>query len=183
VSEIKKRAQERRMIGALLRVPFYAVVNQIYQQVVAAGFDDLRPAHLVVFQNIDLDGSRLTELADRALMTKQSMGYLVDYLEEHGYLERVPDPHDGRARIVQLTERGWNFQRTTYEAVANLEQHWTDVLGSERMDLLIGLLMELVAKVGDEPTSDYVPRMRELSTSRTAEAAKPGANGRTEAKA
>src|SRR5687767_8632491 len=96
----RRHAADRRLIGALLRVPYLRVVTQVYAGLVAAGYDDLRPAHLTVFQHIAADtGSRLTDLADRALMTKQSMGYLVDYLEAHGYVARGPDPADGRARL------------------------------------------------------------------------------------
>jgi len=65
------------------------------------------PAHTAVFQHIEADGSRLTDLAERAQITKQSMGYLVDYLEERDYLERHADPSDRRATIICLTDRGW----------------------------------------------------------------------------
>src|SRR5687768_13459295 len=119
------------MIGALLRVPFYAVMTAIHKRLSSSGFDDLRPAHLVVFQHIDLDGTRLTELADRALMTKQSMGYLVDYLEEHGYVERTSDPTDGRARVVRLTDHGWQIQRVAFLAGKELEERWAEALGEE----------------------------------------------------
>ena len=59
-----------------------------------------------MFGNIDPEGSRLTELAERARMTKQSVGEVATDLEQRGYVERVPDPADGRAKIIRLTERG-----------------------------------------------------------------------------
>ena len=108
-----------------------------------AGFDDLRPAHTAVFQHIDANGSRLTDLADRAQITKQSMGYLVDYLEQHGYVERRPDPSDRRAALVCLTERGWDQVRTALGIIAALEQEWTDALGEPRVEQLRALLDEL----------------------------------------
>src|SRR5690348_3263383 len=88
---------ERPNLGILLRVPYQQVVDRVIAGLAEAGFDDLTPAHTAVFQHIETDGSRLTDLARRAQMTKQSMGYLVDNLERLGYLERRPDPTDRRA--------------------------------------------------------------------------------------
>ena len=59
------------------------------------GFDDVRPAHMAIFQNLGPDGARIGELAERAKLTNQSVGYLVDYLEQHGYVERRSDPATG----------------------------------------------------------------------------------------
>ncbi len=134
-----------RMIGALLRVPYEAVNLQVNAALVAAGFDDIRPAHQTVFQHLSPGGSRLTELAERAQITKQSMGYLVDSLEERGYLERIPDPDDRRASIILRTERGWAVERAAREGIRRLEADWADRLGVERMQQLRGLLTDLVA--------------------------------------
>ena len=97
---------DRPNIGILLRRLSQDVVQRVSDGLVEAGFDDVRPAHTAVFQHIEGDGSRLTDLAERAQITKQSMGYLVDYLEERGYLERRPDPADRRARRIVATTRG-----------------------------------------------------------------------------
>src|SRR5438132_8204940 len=112
---------DRRMIGALLRGPARAIVDRIARDLPAAGFTDLRPAHFVVFQHIQPTGSRLTELAELAQITKQSMGYLVDDLEQRGYVERVPDPRDGRARPVRLTARGWELDHAARAIMAPIE--------------------------------------------------------------
>src|SRR6266700_5494044 len=103
---------ERPNIGILLRDPVQEVIRRVSVGLADAGFDDLRPAHTAVFQHIEAGGSRLTDLAERAQITKQSMGYLIDHLEERGYLERRPDPTDRRAALVCLTERGWAQVRT-----------------------------------------------------------------------
>ena len=64
----------------------------------------MREGHGCVFGFIDLDhGSRLTDLADRSGLTKQAVGEAVAELERKGYVERVPDPLDGRAKIIKLT--------------------------------------------------------------------------------
>src|SRR5919204_2352300 len=141
---------ERPNIGILLRDPFQEVVRRVSAGLAAAGFDDLRPAHTAVFQHIETGGSRLTALAERAQITKQSMGYLVDYLEQRGYLERRPDPTDRRAALVCLTERGWAQIRAALGIIAAVEQEWTTRLGESRMEQLRKLLSE-VRQIAGEP--------------------------------
>jgi DNA-binding MarR family transcriptional regulator len=136
-------AHERPNLGILLRIPYHQVVERVSSGLAEAGFDDLRPAHTAVFQHIAADGSRLTDLAERAQITKQSMGYLVDYLEERGYLERRPDPTDRRAALVCLTDRGWEQVRAALAIIAELEAEWTRALGKKRAETLRELLTEL----------------------------------------
>src|SRR5579859_3299782 len=116
---------ERPNIGILLRVLFQEVNARVSEGLAEAGFDDVRPAHTAVFQHIKAEGSRLSELAERAQLTKQSMGYLVDYLEGRGYLERRPDPTDRRATIICLTERGWDEVRAALRIIAGIEKDWS----------------------------------------------------------
>src|SRR5579884_143824 len=134
---------ERPNIGILLREPVQEVVRRVTAGLAEAGFDDLRPAHTAVFQHIDADGSRLTDLAERAQITKQSMAYLVDYLEQRGYLERRPDPNDRRAALICLTERGWEQVRAALETIAAVEAEWAERLGAERVEQLRDLLVDL----------------------------------------
>ena len=75
-----------------------------------AGYADIRPTHGCVFRFVREDGMRLTELAALAGMTKQSVGELVDDLVDLGYVERIPDPEDRRAKLICLTERGSEAQ-------------------------------------------------------------------------
>jgi len=134
---------EKPNVGVLLRGPFQEVVRRVSVGLAEAGFDDVRPAHTAVFQHIEADGSRLTDLADRAQITKQSMGYLVDYLEQHGYVERRPDTRDRRATRICLTERGWSQVRAALGIIAALEQEWTDALGQPRIEQLRELLADI----------------------------------------
>jgi DNA-binding MarR family transcriptional regulator len=76
-------------------------------------------------------------------MTKQSMGYLVDYLEEHGYVERRADPSDRRASLIFLTDRGWAEVREALSIIAAIEAEWARRLGKRRMEQLRELLSEL----------------------------------------
>jgi len=135
---------EHPNIGILLRAPFQEVVRRVTEGLAEAGFGDIRPAHTAVFQHIRAEGSRLSELAERAQLTKQSMSYLVDYLERRGYLERRPDPTDRRAALIVLTERGWDEVRAALRIIAEIEEEWTRRLGRRRM----AQLRELLAALG-----------------------------------
>ena len=110
-----------------------------------AGFEDIRPAHTAVFQHIEADGSRLTDLSERAQITKQSMGYLVDYLEQRGYLERRPDPTDRRVALICLTDRGWDQIRAALSIIKAIERDWARRIGKRRMEQLRDVLTELGA--------------------------------------
>ncbi len=136
-----------RRIGELLRVPLNAVVASIYHGLNAAGFSDLRAAHMPILIYIDHPpgGTTVTVLAERAQMTKQSMGELVDYMEKRGYLERIPDPTDKRAKIIRLTERGWDAHEAAPRIGVELEEQWAQRLGPENMQQLRRLLKDLIA--------------------------------------
>jgi DNA-binding MarR family transcriptional regulator len=140
---------ERPNLGILLRDPFQEVVRRVSVGLAEAGFDDLRPAHTAVFQHIEAGGSRLTDLAERAQITKQSMGYLIDYLEQHGYLERRPDPTDRRAALISLTDRGWEQVRAALRIIARVEEEWATGLGEPRMQQLRELLGDLRQLTGN----------------------------------
>lgn len=151
------------MLGARLRVLFQAINDRIAADLAAAGFRDLRPAHFVVFQHLG-PSARATDLAGRAQMTKQSMGALVDDLERWGYVERVPDPADGRARIIRRTERGWAIDRIARAAVRDLDAEWAQQVGDDRMEVFRGVLTELGASIesgrpetGNAPTAAARP--------------------------
>ncbi|HXF73013.1 MAG TPA: MarR family transcriptional regulator, partial [Actinomycetota bacterium] len=96
-----------RDLGRLLLEGQRVVAGELEQALAERGYPDLRAGHLAVFLNIDRrTGTRLTELARRAGISKQGMMLVVDQLEERGYVRRVPDPEDGRAKVVRLTARG-----------------------------------------------------------------------------
>ena len=66
----------------------------------------VRVAHTAVLPHIDLEGTRLTELARRLGVSKQAAGQIVDELEGFGMLERVADPADARAKLVRFSKKG-----------------------------------------------------------------------------
>lgn len=120
--------------GVLLFLPYRAMEQRVMAAVAAAGFDDVTLAQARVFQRIAPGGSRLTDLAEQAQITKQSAGFLVDALQERGYVERVPDPSDRRARLVRIAPRGEQVLPVAAAAVAEVEAEWTAHLGPAAMD-------------------------------------------------
>jgi DNA-binding MarR family transcriptional regulator len=145
--------KDRRMIGALLRIPREAALRTVVAGLEAAGFGDVRPAHFTVFQHLPLAGTRLTALAEAALLTKQTMGYLVDDLEALGYVERVPDPVDRRAKLIRLTPRGRQVDETMRAVIQHLEEEWAARMGEENYQTLQRLLQDLIAMLEEEPRS------------------------------
>jgi DNA-binding MarR family transcriptional regulator len=164
------RPRREPNIGHLLRIPFQAVVARVATGIVAAGFNEIRPAHSSVFQHIRPEGSRLSELAESAQMTKQSMSYLVNDLEEHGYVERRPDPRDGRAVLIVLTQRGWEQVYAAAQIIDEIEREWAELLGARRSAQLRALLEDLLNYLADRapgPTVDDVARERLRPTTST----------------
>ena len=129
-------------------MPLEVLGQRVQTGYAAAGLTDLRPAHAVVFRYLSPEGERVTELAAKAHTTKQAMGYLVDYLVEHGYLERLPDPTDGRAQVVRRTERGWTANRIARQVVADVQSEWAQLLGQQSFEQLLSLLTELASRLG-----------------------------------
>jgi DNA-binding MarR family transcriptional regulator len=121
----------------LLNVANNQFAEELTDKLAAVGLGDLRPGHGCVFGNIDPEGgSRLTELAERANMTKQSVGEFASDLEQLGYLERVPDPNDGRAKIIRLTDRGRRAYWIGRQLIDELEREWGARYGEERIAAL-----------------------------------------------
>ena len=104
--------------GLLLFIPYRALENRVFAALAEAGYEDFTVAQARVAQRIGPDGTRLTDLAEAAQVTKQTAGFLVDQLERAGYVERVPDPRDARAKLVRLAERGQHVAVVAAQAVA-----------------------------------------------------------------
>ncbi len=107
------------------------------------GYPDVRLAHSALFAHIDLEGTRSSELAERAGMTKQGMGQLVMDLEKKGYVQRVEDPEDGRAKLVRLTKKGRRHVRDAREIIGEIEEAYGLRLGDGRLETLRAILKDL----------------------------------------
>jgi DNA-binding MarR family transcriptional regulator len=134
---------EEMLIGALLRVPSQAIQRRIIAELNAAGFEELRLPHMAVLQFPGPDGARPIELAERAGISKQAMNQLLRSLEGIGYIDRADAPHQGRARIVFLTERGHAAYAKIHEILRTIEDEWKAELGPEAFAQLKGLLLRV----------------------------------------
>lgn len=132
------------VVGVHLFVAYRALEARAYDAAVAAGAHDLTIAQARLLARVADEGTRLVELAERARVTKQTAGHLVDQLERHGYVERVPDPSDGRARLVCLTERSQAVVARAGEEVVRALEEWRDHLGADEMERLGATLARLV---------------------------------------
>jgi DNA-binding MarR family transcriptional regulator len=114
-----------------------------------AGFDDIRVAHNAVFTRVPAGGVRLTDLAAQAGVSKQAMAEMVDELVAKGYLQRVPDPSDGRAKLLVMAPRGAASHEVTLRIFADIEAELAAVVGTERLegarDVLTEVLLQVVA--------------------------------------
>ena len=130
-------------LGVALFIPYRYMEDRIFRALRQAGFDDWTLAQVRVFQRIAPGGSRLTDLAEQAQVSKQSAGVLVDQLERLGYVRRVPDPTDGRARLIVIEERGRRAVEVAKVTLDEILSEWKAYLGSRNFTLLHQILDQL----------------------------------------
>jgi DNA-binding MarR family transcriptional regulator len=135
---------ERRLPSALLMFLGYRAAEvRIFAAITAAGFGDITRPQARLIANLDEDGSRLVVLPERTRIAKQTALALVDRLESAGYLERVPDPADGRARLIRLTIRGRGIIPVAGAEEQRIDAEWTKHLGAQQMHQLRATLEKL----------------------------------------
>ena len=135
-------AESEPNTGLLLLYPYRSLESRVLAALAAAGFE-ITLAQARLLQRVADEGSRLTDLAAQAQVTKQTAGELVDQLQRRGYVERVPDPSDGRARLVRLAARGRDAAALATPVVATVEAEWSAHLGPEAMAALRSALTRL----------------------------------------
>lgn len=121
----------------------------------AANVDGVRPAHLQVFGVIKADGSRLTDLANGAGMSLSAMSELVDDLQALGYLQRAPDPADGRAKLVYLTQAGWRAIRSGQTIIEQIEADWSTLIGPDHFNELCLTMQALLDQLDPRARETY----------------------------
>ncbi len=132
-------------IVALLGSVKEDLVEEMYRRLIAAGYPGLRPSHGCILRYLEVDGSPLSELAEKSGMSKQAFGEHVANVEALGYIERVPDPRDGRAKLIVPTARGREMLLLGREIFAELECEWADAVGEDRVIALRETLEEIHA--------------------------------------
>ena len=129
-------------LGLLLFIPYRFMESAVMEALRAHGHDiGLNQAR--VFARINPEGSRLSELAEAAQLSKQTVGSIVDQLERAGYVRREPDPDDGRARLVTITAKGQDLITVSLPVVREVEATWQAHLGQDRARQLRSALQAL----------------------------------------
>lgn len=135
---------ERELPASLLMfIASRSAANRIFEALKGRGFGDVTIAQSRLMMGIDPEGTRLSVLAERAQIAKQTATALVDKLERAGYVERLADPTDGRARLVRMTPRAKEAIPLARAEEERIEEEWRAYLGAERMHQLRTALTDL----------------------------------------
>lgn len=139
--ETRKRASLLQVLFKVARLTNEEAIRRVRAR---TGRDDFRLAHTSLFPHITFDGVRLTDLADRVGSTKQAVLHLVNELAEMGVVERIPDPLDGRAKLIRFTAAGARGLEDGLAVLAEIEQELTTLVGAEQLgtthDALLAIL-------------------------------------------
>lgn len=131
-------------IGRLLQLALRDFQTRCAEKLHARGYTQLSATHLTILSYIDPEGTRIVTLAERAGMTKQSMGDLIRELEMQGYVERSPDPQDKRAVIIKLVADNGTFLTDAYNIIAEIQNEYAAALQGSSLQELRSLLKLLL---------------------------------------
>jgi DNA-binding MarR family transcriptional regulator len=152
-------------IGRYVRLAYINLMEEV-DAGTADDYPEVTPAMKQVLLFVARDGSRLTELAALARMTKQSMGEHVDALVDLGLLERIPDPDDGRAKLIRPTADGLMCMNFALGVAVDVHRHWESLLGQRKTEQLMTLLRELTTKLEAEKAAADVDADRKAAPRR-----------------
>jgi DNA-binding MarR family transcriptional regulator len=142
---------DRLAIGQILGRLLFQFRSELFDSAGADGrFHDIRFPHLQVWGNVGIEGIRLTDLATKAQLSLAACSELVDELQGLGYLERQPDPSDGRAKLIFPTAKGRAVLDAAGKAVAELEQRWREQLPPGAFDRACHAFNDLIEAFADE---------------------------------
>ncbi|MFI0366909.1 MarR family winged helix-turn-helix transcriptional regulator [Actinomadura sp. 1N219] len=158
-------SSKRPRFSLLLRLLHREYTAGIETALADAGFGDIRPGDAKVFPFVPPEGIQIRDLAVRAGVRKQTMAQSVDQLERGGYLERRPNPRDGRSRLIVLTDRGRAVQPITAGAGDRIEERWAELTSPEEFETLHALLHRLLNRIG-EADPDAADRLASIGEDR-----------------
>ena len=145
---------EQRSLSGLLTLTQRVVNGEFHRRMDAAGYPDIRPGAGKVFEHIGSEGSTIATMALRAGVTSQAMVQIVDYLERRNYVRRVADPHDRRAKLIQITERGQSMRGTAARILQEMETEFSTAIGDARLHELRLVLQEMLNVVAAHEALD-----------------------------
>lgn len=154
IDEQQLREMRQENIGRMLLRAHRAFSQRAFQKLHERGHTGLGLTHTALLANLDLEGTRITVLAERADMTKQSMGELVQELEEKGYVDRIPDPTDRRATLVRFTQAGCKYLEDAYLIKVEIEAEYAALLGENGLADLRHVLTTLTTAEAEPPPED-----------------------------
>ncbi len=128
----------------LLATAKETLIRETHRRLHAAGYPEIT-ANGCVFRWLEPEGSRLSEMVDHSGMTKQAFGEHVASLEHHGYVTRVPDPADGRGKLVVPTDRGRAALSQARRIFVEIEAEWSEVVGAEQLAAVRDTLARIAA--------------------------------------
>ena len=135
-------------IGSTLRSAWTALIREVFEDLVAAGFDDLRPVHRSILRDLLTANLRPSELGARLGLSKQAANDLVREFEAKGYITLEPDRDDGRAKRIVATEHGRQASETAQASSNAVGRRWAELVGEERYAVFEEVLREIVAADG-----------------------------------
>ncbi|MBJ8338117.1 winged helix DNA-binding protein [Antrihabitans sp. YC3-6] len=124
--------------------------DYIHEGLDAAGCGDITRSQGVVMHMLDREGTRITAIAARARISVQSVSEMVNALERQGYLERRPDPADGRAKLIIITPKGEQAVVGATSGFDKLGRAWEAVLGPDRKGEFKRALIDLALATGTD---------------------------------
>jgi DNA-binding MarR family transcriptional regulator len=128
-----------------LRLAYDLGRHEMLARIHAAGHPDVTSAMVALFRFAGVDRRRPGEIAVTARLSKQATNDMLRELERLGYVERHPDPSDGRARIIRLTKQGRALDAAVWSAGREAEQAWRDRFGDEQWTAFNHVLDDLIA--------------------------------------
>lgn len=125
---------QRQSLGRQLYGLYRIYASLVLQDLHAAGFTDIRPVHTDMLRAVDLDGTRLTDVAARCNIAKQAAGQLAKELVALGYVTLATGPRDTRVRLVLFTDRGIDLIEHMGTIFAHVDGRLADMVGGDAFD-------------------------------------------------
>lgn len=139
INGYNRAANLRQCLLRASRVVNAAIVEGLRQQ----GFTQLRSTHTALLSNLDLEGSSLTVISQRAGMTKQAMGRLADELISLKYITKTRSEEDKRAYKIQFTPAGLKLMKHSFSIMGKLELRCSRRLGGNRLKQLLSSVQDI----------------------------------------
>jgi DNA-binding MarR family transcriptional regulator len=135
-------------VGSTLRSAWTELIDEVFEDLLAAGFDDLRPVHRPILRDVLISDLRPSELGARLGLSKQAANDLVREFETKGYITLESDPDDGRAKRIVATQRGLQASETAQASSNAVGRRWAELVGTDRYAVFEEVLSEIVAAAG-----------------------------------